>query len=92
MIKALILKKALLTVEAGSIVNISESQFKALGGIAVAYKEEDKADEVSEAEAPTEESDTEEAPQELPEEPVEEKTPEKKSSAKKASSSKGKKK
>lgn len=89
MIRALILKKALLTVESGSIVNISESQFKALGGIAVAYKEEDKAEEVSEA---PEESEAE-APEVVAEESVEEeKAPGKKSEAKKASSSKGKRK
>ncbi len=42
MIKALITKKVTLTVEPGSIVEISEGQLKALGGKAVAYKEEAK--------------------------------------------------
>lgn len=40
--KAFITKKAMLTVEPGSIVVISEGQFKALGDKAVAYKEEAK--------------------------------------------------
>lgn len=42
MIKALLLDKATVTVEPGSIVNITEGQFKALGSKAVAYKEEAK--------------------------------------------------
>lgn len=42
MIKALIKCKAALTVEPGSIVIVSEGQFKALGDKAVAYKEEAK--------------------------------------------------
>lgn len=42
MIKALLLNKATVTVEPGSIVNITEGQFKALGSKAVAYKEEAK--------------------------------------------------
>ena len=42
MIKALITKKATLTVEPGSIVVISEGQLKALGDKACAYKEEAK--------------------------------------------------
>lgn len=42
MIKALITKKVTLTVEPGSVVLISEGQFKALGGNAVTYKEEAK--------------------------------------------------
>ena len=42
MIKALITDKVTLTVESGSIVIVSESQFLALGGKAVAYKEEAK--------------------------------------------------
>lgn len=42
MIKALITKKVTLTVEPGSIVEISEGQLKALGDKAVAYKEEAK--------------------------------------------------
>ena len=42
MIKALIKSKAALTVEPGSIVIVSEGQFKALGDKAVAYKEEAK--------------------------------------------------
>ena len=102
MIKALILKKALLTVEAGSIVKISESQFKTLGGIAVAYKEEDKAEEVPEK-VPEEKAPEKEEALENPEkeiipekeealeDPEKEIIPEKKSSAKKTSS-KGKKK
>lgn len=40
--KALIVKKVMLTVEPGSIVEISESQFKTLRDKAVAYKEEAK--------------------------------------------------
>lgn len=42
MIKVLITKKVTLTVEPGSIVEISEGQLKALGDKAVAYKEEAK--------------------------------------------------
>jgi hypothetical protein len=42
MIKALITKKVTLTAEPGSVVLISEGQFKALGDKAVAYKEEAK--------------------------------------------------
>lgn len=42
MIRALLLNKATVTVEPGSIVNITEGQFKALGSKAVAYKEEAK--------------------------------------------------
>ena len=42
MIKALIKDKVTLTVEPGSIVNVSEGQFAALGASAVAYKEEAK--------------------------------------------------
>lgn len=42
MIKALINDKVTLTVEPGSIVIVSEGQFQALGGIAVAYKKEAK--------------------------------------------------
>ena len=42
MIKALITKKAMLTVEPGSVVMISEGQFKALRDKAVAYKAEAK--------------------------------------------------
>lgn len=42
MIKALITKKATLTVEPGSIVVISEGQFMALGDKASAYKAEAK--------------------------------------------------
>lgn len=51
--KALILAKALLTVEPGSIVEISEGQYKALGYKAIAYKEEAKAveDPATETEA-----------------------------------------
>lgn len=40
--KAVIKEKAMLTVEPGSIVVISEGQFKALGDKATAYKEEAK--------------------------------------------------
>lgn len=42
MIKALVKDKVTLTVEPGSIVLISEGQFKALGDKAEAYKEEAK--------------------------------------------------
>ena len=42
MIKALITKKVTLTAEPGSVVLISEGQFKALGDKAVAYKDEAK--------------------------------------------------
>lgn len=48
--KALLLEKAMLTVECGSIVEISESQFKALGKKAVAYKDEAKEVEPEEKE------------------------------------------
>ena len=44
--KALINTKAVLTVERGSIVEISESQFLALGDKATAYKEVAKEAEV----------------------------------------------
>lgn len=44
--KALINTKAVLTVDAGSIVEISESQFLALGDKATAYKEVAKEAEV----------------------------------------------
>ena len=44
--KALINAKAVLTVDAGSIVEISESQFLALGDKATAYKEVAKEAEV----------------------------------------------
>jgi hypothetical protein len=40
--KALLLRKATVAAEPGSVVIISESQFKALGAKAVAYKEEAK--------------------------------------------------
>ena len=46
--KVLITKKVTLTVEPGSIVEISESQFKALGDRAVTYKEEAKEEEKKE--------------------------------------------
>lgn len=61
MIKALLLDKATVTVEPGSIVNITEGQFKALGSKAVAYKEEAKEvkeeikEEPKKAEVPVEE-------------------------------------
>lgn len=42
MIKAFINSKATLTIEPGSVVIISEGQFKALGDKAVAYKDEAK--------------------------------------------------
>ena len=42
MIKALITSKVTLTAELGSVVIVSEGQFKALGDKAVAYKEEAK--------------------------------------------------
>ena len=51
--KALITKKVTLTVEPGSIVEISEGQFKALRDKAVAYKDEAKEEGKKEAkEAP----------------------------------------
>lgn len=53
--KALINTKAVLTVERGSIVEISESQFLALGDKATAYKEVAKEAEVIAGEVPTEE-------------------------------------
>ena len=53
--KALITKKVTLTVEPGSIVEVSEGQFKALGDIAVAYKEEAKEEEPVEVEKEPEE-------------------------------------
>lgn len=40
--KAVILKKVTVTVEPGSIVEVSEGQFKALGDKCVAYKAEAK--------------------------------------------------
>lgn len=42
MIKALITSKVTLTAEPGSVVIVSEGQFKALGDKAVTYKEEAK--------------------------------------------------
>lgn len=48
MIKALITSKVTLTAEPGSVVIISEGQFKALGGKAVTYKEEAKEEEIKE--------------------------------------------
>lgn len=48
MIRALIKEKVTLTVEPGSIVEISEGQLKALGDKAVAYKEEAKEEEIKE--------------------------------------------
>lgn len=72
--KALLLEKAMLAVGPGSIVEISEGQFKALGDKAVAYKEEAK--EVEEIK---------EEPEEEPkEEPV--KGPKKAPTSKKTSS------
>lgn len=53
--KALITKKVTLTVEPGSIVEVSEGQFKVLGDIAVAYKEEAKEEEPVEVEKEPEE-------------------------------------
>lgn len=53
--KALINTKAVLTVDAGSIVEISESQFLALGDKATAYKEVAKEAEVIAGKVPTEE-------------------------------------
>ena len=53
--KALITKKVTLTVEPGSIVEVSEGQFKALGDIAVAYKEEAKEEKPVEVEKEPEE-------------------------------------
>ena len=48
MIKALITIKVTLTAEPGSVVIISEGQFKALGGKAVTYKDEAKEEEIKE--------------------------------------------
>lgn len=48
MIKALITSKVTLTAEPGSVVIISEGQFKALGGKAVTYKDEAKEEEIKE--------------------------------------------
>lgn len=48
MIKALITSKVTLTAEPGSVVVISEGQFKALGDKAVTYKEEAKEEEAKE--------------------------------------------
>lgn len=53
--KALINAKAVLTVERGSIVEISESQFLALGDKATAYKEVAKEAKVIAEEVPAEE-------------------------------------
>jgi hypothetical protein len=50
MIKALITSKVTLTAEPGSVVIISEGQFKALGGKAVTYKDEAKEEELKEEE------------------------------------------
>ena len=46
MIKALITSKVTLTAEPGSVVIISEGQFKALGGKAITYKDEAKEEEI----------------------------------------------
>lgn len=48
MIKALITSKVTLTAEPGSVVIISEGQFKALGGKAITYKDEAKEEEIKE--------------------------------------------
>ena len=48
MIKALITSKVTLTAEPGSVLIISEGQFKALGGKAVTYKDEAKEEEIKE--------------------------------------------
>lgn len=48
MIKALITSKVTLTAEPGSVVIISEGQFKALGGKAATYKDEAKEEEIKE--------------------------------------------
>ncbi len=50
MIKALITSKVTLTAEPGSVVIISEGQFKALGDKAVTYKDEAKEEEIKEEE------------------------------------------
>lgn len=50
--KALITQKVTLTVEPGSIVEISEGLFKALGDKAVTYKEEAKEAKPIEVEEP----------------------------------------
>jgi len=46
--KVLITKKVTLTVEPGSIVEISEGQFKALRDKAIAYKDEAKEEDIKE--------------------------------------------
>lgn len=51
MIKAVVLKKVALTAEKGSVVIISEGQFKALGDKVTTYKGEAKGD-VEEKEEP----------------------------------------
>lgn len=67
MIKALIKAKVTLTVEPGSIVEISEGQLKALGDKAVAYKKEAKEEEVLEVhEEPKKPEKVEKAPKEAP--------------------------
>jgi len=53
--KVLITKKVTLTVEPGSIVEVSEGLFRALGDKAVAYKEEAKEEEPVEVEKEPEE-------------------------------------
>lgn len=63
MIKALITSKVTLTAEPGSVVIISEGQFKALGGKAVTYKDEAKEEEIKEEELKEEE--LKEEPKEL---------------------------
>lgn len=53
--KAVIKKKVTLTVEPGSIVEVSEGLFRALGDKAVAYKEEAKEEDPVEVEKEPEE-------------------------------------
>ena len=67
MIKALMKDKVTLTVGPGSIVIISEGQFKALGDKAVAYKDEAREEEVLEVhEEPKEPEKVAKAPKEAP--------------------------
>lgn len=62
MIKALITSKVTLTAEPGSVVIISEGQFKALGGKAVTYKDEAKEEEIKDE---AKEEEIKEEPKEL---------------------------
>jgi hypothetical protein len=62
MIKALITSKVTLTAEPGSVVIISEGQFKALGDKAVTYKDEAKEEEIKDE---AKEEEIKEEPKEL---------------------------